>query len=418
MPDITTATDAIIHNHDQFMTMNYGRYPVAMVRGEGVYCYDAQGNRYLDLFAGFGGPILGHCHPAQIEAIEQQAKLLWHVGNLFHTAPQVQLAEHLHRHGFGKSFFCHSGADANEAAIKLARVYGRQHPGPKGNRYKIITTNQSFHGRSFGAMMATAQSKVHIGYEPLLEGFQYVPFNDAAAVANAIDEQTVAVMLEPIQGEGGMNIPDATYLSTLRELCDEHDMLLILDEVWTGVGRTGQWFAYQHDLRDDEHPDVMTLAKGVGGGLAVGVVHVAPRCEDCFDYREQGGVVHATTLGGNCLSMAVAAAVFEVMENENLIEHATTLGEHAMTFLRDLAKMNPLITDIRGRGLFIGVELDLKQSVLPFENTSELVKHALLEHRLILNACQANVLRIAPALTITRDELDAGLGELAKLLGA
>lgn len=419
MEQTLTATQTIIAGHDQFMSMNYGRYPVAMVRGEGIYCWDAEGVCYLDLFAGFGGPILGHCHPAQLEAVTQQAKTLWHVGNMFHTAPQVEFAEKLHQTAFGgKSFFCHSGADANEAAIKLARVYGRQHPNAAGEaRYKILTTRQSFHGRTFAAMMATGQDKVHKGYEPLLEGFGYVPFNDVDAMKAATDDRTVAIMVEPIQGEGGVNVPDHDYLPKLRTFCDEQDMLLIVDEVWTGCGRTGKWFAHQHDLTEDQSPDVMTLAKGVGGGLAVGVVHVSPRVEDCFDFRKQGGVVHATTLGGNCLSMAVAASIFDVIETEGLLEHAAELGEYAMGRLRDFAADHPVITQVRGRGLFIGIELDFAKADLPYADAGELVRAALLDHQLILNTCQGDVLRIAPAMVISRDELDEGLSRLEAMLG-
>lgn len=409
-------TDAVIQAHDQFMTMNYGRYPVVMERGEGVRLWDAEGHEYLDLFAGFGGPILGHCHAAQYDAVDKQARQLWHVGNLFHTVPQTQFAERLHRHGFGKSFFCHSGADANEAAIKLARVYGRNNPGSAGPRYKIITTHRGFHGRTFGAMMATAQDKVHKGFEPLLEGFTYAPFNDYAAIEASVDDQTAAIMLEPIQGEGGVHLPEDDFLLKLRKLCNDRDLLLIVDEVWTGCGRTGKWFAHQHWLDASQAPDVMTLAKGVGGGLAVGVVHAGPKAESCFDYREQGGVVHATTLGGNCLSMAVASAIFDVIENDHLLEHATKLGEHAVDRLQHFAVDRPIVTNVRGKGLFIGVELDLTQSSLGFKDAGELVKHCLLEHRLVLNACQGNVVRIAPALVITQDELDQGLNILEQVL--
>ncbi|HEX7008454.1 MAG TPA: aminotransferase class III-fold pyridoxal phosphate-dependent enzyme, partial [Phycisphaeraceae bacterium] len=253
-------TQAIIDRHDRTMTQNYARYPIAMVRGQGVHLWDAQGKQYLDLFAGFGGPILGHCHPELIDALTQQAQKLWHVGNLFHTEPQTRLAEAIATMGFGgQSYFCHSGSDANEAAFKLARLYGKARPGPSGPRYKVISTLKSFHGRGFAAMVATGQDKVRQGFEPLLPGFVHVPYNDAAAVEAAIDDHTVAVIVEPIQGEGGINVPDDDYLPRLRRLCDERDLLLIVDEVWTGCGRTGRAFAHQHW---GIVPDIMTLAKG------------------------------------------------------------------------------------------------------------------------------------------------------------
>lgn len=395
-----TDTQSIIERHDRFMTINYARYPIAMVRGSGVTLIDAEGNEYLDLFAGFGGPILGHCHPELIEALNSQARKLWHVGNLMHTQPQVDLAEAIASHGFGgRSFFCHSGADANEAAIKLARLHGR---GDK-QRYKIISAHKSFHGRTFGTMKATGQPKVYEPFEPLVPGYVHVPYNDYDALAAAVDDETVAVLLEPIQGEGGVIVPDDDYLPKVRALCDQRDMLLIIDEVWTGCGRTGRAFAHQHFGIE---PDVMTLAKGVGGGLPVGVCCVAQKHAELFDWRTYGYAVHATTLGGNCLAMAVAAQIWRIIDRDKLIEHAAALGTHATDRLHN-ANL-PRIKAIRGKGLFIGIELD--------QPDAGDVAKAALEAGLLVNAAQGSVIRLAPALTITRAELDEGLTTLIGLL--
>ncbi len=400
------ATRAIIDRHDRYMTINYGRYPIAIVRGSGCEMFDAEGKRYLDLFAGFGGPVLGHCHPELVAAVTEQAQKLWHVGNLFHTEPQTRLAEAIAVHGFGgRSFFCHSGADANEAAIKLARLYGR------GKRFKVIATTNSFHGRSFATMMATGQAKVREGFDPLLAGFAHVPFNDLAAMRAAVDDQTVAILVEPIQGEGGVNVPNDDYLPGLRQLCDERDLLLICDEVWTGVGRTGRWFAHQHwGIK----PDIMTLAKGVGGGLAVGVMCAGERVADLYDVRKQGVVKHATTLGGNCLSMAVSAAIFKIIERDRLHERAAELGDYAVARLRVMAAKRPTIKAVRGKGLFIGVELDPAGAW--FKSAAEVVNRCL-ERGLLINGTQNVVLRIAPSLVVTREQLDEGLAVLDEVLG-
>jgi len=405
--------NATIDRHNQYMTINYGRYNIVMDHGQGVRLWDDTGKAYLDLFSGFGAGILGHCHRELVATITEQAHKLWHVGNLMHTKPQTQLAQAISKHGFGgRSFFCHTGADANEAAFKLARLYGNA-PGSsetsKG-RYKIISTHNSFHGRSFGTMPATGQEKVRQGFEPLLEGYVNVPYNDLAAIEAAIDPQTVAVIVEPIQGEGGVNMPAPGYLTGLRELCDKHDLLLICDEVWTGCGRTGKYFAHQHW---DITPDIMTLAKGVGGGLAVGVMCAHERIAHHFDYRTTGNVVHATTLGGNCLAMAVAAKIFEIIERDNLTAHALTLGEHIAKRLGAL--QNAGIVDIRGKGLFMGIDLNIASADTWYNNVSEIVNKCL-DRGVLLNGTQNSVLRIAPPICITQDELDEGLNVLEQVL--
>ncbi len=410
----TDATQAIMDRHDAFLIRNYGRFPVAVTRGQGVKLWDAAGREYLDLFAGFGGAILGHCNPELVAAVTQQAQTLWHVGNLLHTEPQTRFAQLLAQAGFdGQSFFCHCGSDANEAAIKLARLYGKAKPGKAGYRYKIVTTHHSFHGRLFGSMMATGQDKVRHGYEPLLEGFDYVPFNDLAAMEKAVDDRTIAVMVEPIQGEGGINVPGDSYLPGLRKLCDQRDMLLICDEVWTGCGRTGKYFAHQHW---NITPDIMTLAKGVGGGLPVGVVNARREVAKYFEAKHNQGIVaHGTTLGGNCLAMAVAAKIFEIIARDNLLQHATKLGQHITQRVETFAKDHPTITGVRGKGLFLGIVVDPTAKGAWFKTGSEIVNKCL-ERGLMINATQDVVLRLAPPLTITQAEIDRGLDVLLDVI--
>lgn len=395
------------------------RYPIAIVRGNGCRMWDADGKEYLDLFSGFGAGVLGHCHPDLVDAVEKQARQVWHVGNLLHTEPQVRLAEAIQKHGFGgQSFFCHSGADANEAAFKMARAYGRHHPGLKGPRYKIISATQSFHGRSFATMMATGQDKVRIGFEPWLPGFVNVPYDNLSAIEGAIDDETIAIIVEPIQGEGGINVPHDTYLHALRRLCNERDMVLIFDEVWTGVGRTGKYFAHQHWNVD---PDIMTLAKGVGGGLALGVMCAGPRVAGEFDHKKQGKVMHATTLGGNCVTTAVAARIFEVLERDKLVAHADAMGKFAMDRVGKMIQSVPGVKSVRGKGLFIGIELDPAVATGDrkvgtwFKNASDVVNKCL-DRGLLINNAQTNVLRLAPSLVVTREEITQGLDILESVL--
>ena len=416
---MTTASDttsSITERHDAFMSINYGRYPVAMIEGDGCTLRDADGKEYLDLFAGFGAPVLGHCHRDLVEAVTQQAQKLWHVGNLFHTEPQTHAAEAISRLGFdGRSFFCHSGADANESAIKLARLYGKARRGKSTGefgRYKVVSCTKSFHGRSFATMGATANPKVREGFGPFLPGYTNVAYNDLAAVQDAVDDETVAVIAEPIQGEGGVNVPDADYFAKLRAFCDERDLLLICDEVWTGCGRTGKFFAYQHWGIE---PDIMTLGKGVGGGLAVGVMCAQPEVAEFYNAKTQGGVKHATTLGGNCLSMAVTARIFEVLQRDNLVEHAATLGEQAVARLRGFAQTHPAIKDVRGRGLFIGVELDPSADGAWFASATDVVNRCL-DAGLLINGTQGDVLRLAPPVTISPAEFNRGLDLLERAI--
>ena len=402
-------TQTIIDRRKAYMSLNYGRYPVVMARGRDCELFDTEGKRYLDLFAGFGAGLLGHCHPDLVAAVERQARELWHPGNLFHSEPQTQAAEAIAKHGFGgRSFFCHSGADANEAAFKLARLYGKSRPGKtdpaQGGRYKIISTTQSFHGRSFGAMAATGQPAVSRGYEPLLPGFCQVAHDDLDAVRSALDDQTVAVIVEPIQGEGGINIPGDGYLPGLRRLCDERDLLLICDEVWTGCGRTGRYFAHQHWGIE---PDIMTLAKGVGGGLPVGVMCARPDLAELNDSVKRGGVAHATTLGGNCISMAASAAVFKVLERDGLVRSAAELGEGMLDRLQELAGRTERVSQVRGKGLFIGIEM---------AEEGKPIVQACMERGVLINATRESVLRLAPPLVINPEQIDEGLSVIEEVI--
>ncbi len=397
-----------IQRHDRYMTLNYPRWSINMVEGRGCTLTDDQGRTYLDLFSGFGAGILGHCHPDLIAAATKQINKLWHVGNLLHTEPQTLLAQQIAEKGFGgRSFFCHSGSDANEAAFKLARLYGR------GKRHKIIATHQSFHGRGFAAMMATGQDKVRQGFAPFVEGFTHVPYNDLAAMKAAIDDQTVAIIAEPIQGEGGVNMPATDYWKGLRQLCDDHDLLLIADEVWTGCGRTGHYFGYQLWGID---PDIMTLGKAVGCGLALGVMCANERAAEYFSAKHYGGVPHATTLGGNAVTTAVAHRMFEVIERDGLTRQAVKMGQYAMDRLNAIASQTGAIVSVRGVGLFIGAQLDLEKAGV--SSAGALVTQCLMEHGLLIGSAQQNVLRLAPPLTVTEEELDRGLTILGSVLGA
>ncbi len=372
---------------DQFgrsVIANYGRVPVVIVRAEGSQMWDADGKRYLDLFPGWGCSLLGHCHPRVVEAIREQAGRLIHVDNTFYTREQGRLAELIAEKSFGGlSFFCNSGAEANEAAIKLARRH------TAAGKYKIITTERSFHGRTYGAMSATAQSKIHKGHEPLVPGFVYVPFNDVDAILKVVTDECAAIMVEPIQGEGGVNIPDDDYLSALREICDAHGMVLILDEVQTGCGRTGKWFGYQHSTIT---PDIITLAKALGGGAPIGALVARP---DVAASLTPGS--HASTYGGNPLVVAAAIAMFETIAAENLLERVNELSAYIVDKVAALQQQFGFVEKVRARGLMIGIELSLPAGP---------IAAAALQRGLRVNATQDTVLRLLPAMTISNEQVD------------
>ena len=380
-------TQEIISLFDKYVTGNYGRLPRVIVKGEGNWLYDAEGNKILDLFPGWAVSGIGHCHPKVSAAIKKQSDILLHIDNTFYTYEQGRLAQLISEHSFGgKCFFCNSGAEANEAAIKLARL------ATADRKYRIITTENSFHGRTFAAITATGQPKYHKGFMPLVPGFRYVPFNDVKALEEAFDDETAAVMIEPIQGEGGVNVATEEYMLKIRELCDANGAVMILDEVQTGMGRTGKWFAYQHY---DIEPDIMTLAKSLGGGVAIGAM--TARSEVAASLRPG---THASTFGGNSIACAAAIATFEAIEDEKLIENAVEMGKYASEKLEQLAAKYPVIDHIRGKSLMIGIQLKI--------NGAPIVAKCL-EKGLRINCTHDTVIRFMPSMTITKEQLDMAM---------
>ncbi len=379
----------------KYLMANYGRLPVAIVSAAGATVRDAAGREYIDLFAGFGAAAMGHCHPAVVEAIRRQAGELMCVGNLFTWPSQVELAERIIRHSFGagRVFFCHSGAEANEAALKLAR-----RAAGKG-RYKMISFTHGFHGRTMGGLSMTSQTKFHEGFEPMVPGCVYVPFNDAPAVERAIDKETAGIIFEPIQGEGGIHLPEASFLARLRELADRHKLTLICDEVWTAPARTGQWFGYQHY---GITPDVITLGKALGGGVPV----AACVAREGFDQVLTPGT-HGCTLGGNPVCAAAGAAVMKLIESEGLVERANQL-ERRIREMIAAAKL-PNVREVRGKGLMLGIEMakPAKEAVA-----------ACLAKGVMINVTADTVVRLAPPLTIEQGQLEAALKIVLDVLKA
>ncbi len=378
----------------KYVIPNYGRYPVALVRGEGSHVWDAEGNRYLDLFPGWGCNLLGHCPEPVVKAIQDQVAKLIHVPNTWYIEAQGRWAEALSKHSFGgQAFFCNSGTEANEAAIKLVRLHT-----PK-NRYKIITFEGGFHGRTLGSTSATAQPKYHEGLGPLMAGFVYAPFGDLEAVEALIDEETAAIMVEPIQGEGGVRIPPEGFLEGLRRLADENEILLVFDEVQTGCGRTGEWFAYQHF---GVTPDVMTLAKAVCGGVTgaamLTTAEIAPSLRPGM---------HAATFGGNPLAARAGIATLEMIENEGLLENTRKVSEVFRTRFESLAEECEIIQDIRIVGVMIGIELSVE--------AAPIVKQCM-DRRLLVNCTQQTVVRLLPAMNLTEEEANEGCDILTEVL--
>jgi predicted acetylornithine/succinylornithine family transaminase len=394
----TLSSEQVMALAKRYHTPNYTRYPVCLVRGEGSWVWDAEGNRYLDFFPGWGCGVLGHCPPRVVQAVQEQVATLIHVPNTWYTEPQALLAQALsERTGWGGvAFFCNSGTEANECAIKLARLNGK----PRG-RYKVMTFTNSFHGRTYASLSATAQPKYHAGVEPMLPGFIYAPYGDLAAVEKLIDSETAAILLEPIQGEGGINLPPEGFLEGLRQLCDQHGILLMFDEVQTGMGRTGTWYAHQHwNVR----PDVVTLAKALAGGIAMGGVIATPEVAD----KLRPGT-HAATFGGNPVAARAALATIDTIEDENLLARSTAVGERFQARLATLAERCPLITDIRIRGAMIGVQLCVEGAP---------IVQKCLEKGLLINVTHGTVLRLLPAITITDDLIDDGCDILESVLMA
>jgi len=335
---------------DKVIMKTYGRYPIVPVRGEGCRLWDADGKEYLDFLAGVAVNNLGHCHPRVVKAIQEQAATLIHCSNYYQIPQQIELAELLCSHSFAdRAFFCNSGAEANEAAIKLARKYSLDTFGPQ--RYEIITAADSFHGRTMATVSATGQEKVQRFFDPLLHGFTHVPFNDVAAMEAAITENTCAIMLEPIQGEGGVNIPDKAYLEQVRDLCDRRRLLLILDEVQTGIGRTGRLFAHEHF---GITPDIMTLAKALAGGAPIGAMLAREEIAASFVPG-----THGSTFGGNPLIAAAALATLRTILEEGILNRTEEIGEYLLGELETLGRKYSFVQNVRGIGLMIGMGLTI-----------------------------------------------------------
>ncbi|MFH0888665.1 MAG: acetylornithine transaminase [Planctomycetota bacterium] len=386
----------VMELYQQYVMPTYTKSQTVLVRGKGTKVYDIEGKEFLDFFPGWAVSGIGHCHPRVVSAIKNQVKKMIHVSNNYYNELQARLAEKIVKHSFdGKVFFCNSGAEAIEGAIKLARRFG--YP----SRYEIITMENSFHGRTLGALTATAQSKYQEGFAPLPAGFVYAPFNDLEAVKAKITDKTVAIMLEPIQGEGGVNVASVDFLNGLRKICDEKKILLVFDEIQTGMGRTGKMFCYQHY---DIVPDIMTLSKTLGGGFPIGAL-VAKR--EIADTLQPG--MHASTFGGSPLACAASLAVFEAIEDANLVTKAEIRGKYLAKKLLQLKKEFPFIKNVRGKGLMQGVELDIEGAK---------IVNSCMEQKLLINCTQKKVLRLMPPLTVKNKEIDMAVSILHNALSA
>jgi len=373
---------------EQYIANTYARYPILLVRGKGTRVWDLEGEEYLDFVSGLAVCNLGHCHPKVVKAIQDQAEKLIHVSNFYYIEPQIQLASLLCKHSFAdKVFFCNSGAEANEGAMKLARKYAKEKISK--DRHEIITMERSFHGRTLATLTATGQEKFHKGYEPLMPGFKYVPFSDIRAVKNAMDSKTCAVMLEPIQGEGGVNCPSEGYLKALREICDEKGLLLIFDEVQVGMGRTGKLFAYEHD---GVEPDMLTLAKSLAGGVPIGALLIKKGIADSFKPGD-----HASTFGGNPLATAAGVAALTAILEEGMLENCQKMGDYFISKLEEIKGKFPFVKEVRGKGLILGMELKIDGSSIVNE---------MLKKKILINCTMGNVLRFLPPLIVTKEEID------------
>lgn len=377
-----------IQRADQVMANTYKRFPIVFERGRGCTLWDAGGREYTDFVAGIAVCNLGHASPEVSRALARQADKLFHVSNLFYTVPQIQLAEWLTRHSFAdRVFFCNSGAEANEAAIKLARkTFFDQ---GNYNRWRIVAMEQSFHGRTFAALSATGQQKVREGFEPILEGFDFVAFNDIEKLEAAITEKTCAVLIEPVQGEGGIRCPDPAYLKAVRRLCDDKGILLIFDEIQTGIGRTGKLFAYEHF---GVKPDVMTLAKALGNGLPIGAMLATEKASAAFTPGS-----HASTFGGTPVITAAALEVLRIMEQENIVKDCRKTGDYFKSRLTWLKDRHRVIEEVRGIGLMLGIKLS--------EKGAPIVDQCM-EKGFLINCIQEYILRFVPPLVISREEID------------
>ncbi len=394
-----TTAQQWIERGDRCIATTYGRYPLVAARGEGCYLWDVDGRRYLDFLAGVAVNNLGHCHPKVVAALQRQAQTLLHCSNYYHIPSQIELAELLCANSFGERvFFCNSGAEANEAAMKLVRRHSLEHHGE--NRFEVITALASFHGRTIGTISATGQDAVRKGYNPVVPGFRYVPFGDIDAMRAAVSDKTCAVLLEPIQGEGGVNVAPPGYLRAVREFCDEHQLLLVFDEVQVGCGRTGKLFAYQHD---DVAPDIMTLAKGLAGGPPIGAMVATDAVAATFVPG-----THGSTFGGNPLVTAAAVAALRVLLEDGVLENCLTMGDYLRQRLEDFCRRYPFAVEVRGRGLILALQLNIPGG--------EIVKQAL-EQGLLINCTADTVLRFVPPLIVSRGEIDDAMTILDDVFG-
>ncbi len=392
----------LIADAELHVAPTYGRYPIALVRGEGCRVWDADGKDYLDFVSGLAVCSLGHCHPVVVAAIREQAGELIHVSNLYHVEPQIELAKKLNRLSFGdKVFFCNSGTEAVEAALKLARKYSYKKYGE--GRHEILSFDMSFHGRTMASLTATGQTKFHGAFKPLVPGFRHLPFDDAESVANAVTDETCAIMVEPIQGEGGVNVPAEGYLKELRNICDANDLLLLFDEVQVGLGRTGKLWAHEHE---GVVPDAMSLAKALAGGVAIGAL-VASDKAMAFAPGD-----HAATFGGNPLATAAGCAALDAIAAPEFLRRVEEMGAYAMASLENLAARHAIIKDVRGKGLIIGCEVDRDATPIVAKG---------LEAGFLLNVAVQKVIRLIPPLIVEREMidnlmnfLDEALADLAK----
>ena len=392
---VTQAASKVIEQYERYVMNTYVRSPLVLTKAKGSRVWDVDGREYLDLFPGWGVSALGYNHPWVMRAIRGQASRIIHLSNNYYHPLQARAAKQLVDASFdGKVFFTNSGAEAVETAVKLVRRWG-------SGRYEIIVMERSFHGRTMAALSATGQSKYQEGFEPLVPGFVRVPFNDLEAVQQAVSPKTCAVLLEPIQGEGGVRVATAEFLTGLRRLCDERNLLLILDEVQTGMGRTGKWFAYQHG---GVTPDLLLLAKGLGGGFPIGAVVAKRSVADVL-----GPGTHATTFGGSPLGCACILAVFEAVERQALLERVARMSTFVFKRLASLARRVPLIKEVRGRGFMIGIELTID---------GRPIVDACRAQGLLINCTQEKVLRLLPAMTVTRAQLEHGFTILERALTA
>lgn len=390
-------TEEVKESAEQYLMGTYARQPISIVRGRGTKVYDFEGREYVDFVGGIAVNLLGHGHPDLVLAIQKQAAQLIHTSNLYYTEPQVKLAQMLVDHSFaGKVFLCNSGAEANEAAIKLARRYSHDKYGT--GRFEIITMKQSFHGRTMATLTATGQEKVQKGYEPLLPGFSHVTFNHLLELQQAVTDKTAAIMLEPIQGEGGVHVASREYLKAVRELCSQRDILLIFDEVQTGMGRTGTLFAYE---QLGVQPDIMTLAKGLGGGVPIGACLATAPVAQAF-----GPGSHASTFGGNPLACAAALAVFRVLLEGRVLDQARRMGEYLSKGLSECKEGHHVVRDVRGMGLLQGMEVDIDAKTVVAD---------CLKRGMLINAAGEHVLRFIPPLIITQPEIDRLLEILSQI---